>query len=79
MAIPNESRGKLEAAMGVEIRKCGRRKAPFRGDGVRRGCDMEFCVTDAVEPLAAGLAIVGAGNEVVFDKEGCIRDVETGA
>lgn len=64
-ASPNKRRVKSE-------------KVPFRADGLRRGCGMEFLVTDIVTPLTGVSAIADAGNQVVFAKEGpCTRNIQT--
>lgn len=70
---PNKSRIKVEAASGTEIEHYGNRKLSSKADGVLRGCNMEFVVTD----VPSISVIVDAGNEIVFAKGSFVRIFET--
>lgn len=77
-ASPNKSRATLEAANGAETQQYGSPKVPFRARGSTAG-GMELLFRDVAKPLAAVSAIVDAGNEVVFAKQGSfIRNIRTG-
>ncbi len=67
---------KFLAARGAEMEYLGRKNIKFRdlrseGGEAKRGSlvEMEFHVTDSTKALASAVAIVEAGNRIVFSKE----------